>query len=237
MSYRYLIFSMTILLLAIGGAVPARCQQNVIVAFGDSTTAPRGELTAYPTLVERSLSGKGIAVRVVNSGVPGNTTEDARKRFEKDVLVEKPNVVIIQFGINDSAVDVWRDPPATSPRVSRQDFQKNLRHFVRTLKNRGVSVVLMTPNPLRWTDEMKKVYGKSPYQPNSADGFNVLLAGYADIVREVSRKEEVPLVDVYRAFLEYGEQPDCSVDDLLLDGIHPNNKGQELVAKKLLPCL
>ena len=223
-----------IMLLALGTAMPASSNEMVIVAFGDSTTAPRGKLTVYATLVEKGLSAKNVPAKVINAGAPGNTTADARARFDKDVLAHHPSLVIIQFGINDSAVDVWKSPPATVSRVSRQQYEANLRYFVRTLKSRGTKVILMTPNPLRWTEEMRKMYGKAPYQPDNPDGYNVLLTSYAGIVRRLAHEEKAPLIDVYQAFVAYGKEPRHSVDDLLLDGIHPNAKGHGLVAELLL---
>src|SRR3954470_10080952 len=84
-----------------------------VVAFGDSTTAPRGSLAIYSRILQEELSN----VSVINAGVPGNTTEMARTRFERAVLAHHPQIAIVQFGINDSAIDVWKTPPATEPRV------------------------------------------------------------------------------------------------------------------------
>lgn len=228
------LFFFVAIVISMGGTGAAISDGNVIVAFGDSTTAPRGELVVYAMLVENALAAKGIPAKVVNAGVPGNTTSQARARLEKDVLAHNPNLVIIQFGINDAAVDVWRTPPAARPRVSLQQYENNLHHFVRMLKERDAGVVLMTPNPCRWTKELLKRYGKPPYRPDDPDGFNVLLCDYAEIVRRVAGQENVTLVDVYAAFQAYGKEPGQSVADLLLDGMHPNDRGQLLVANLLL---
>lgn len=209
-------------------------QEAVIVAFGDSTTAPRENVVVYATLLEEALATKGIAAKVVNAGVGGNTTADARARFERDVLAHKPDLAIIQFGLNDAAVDVWKNPPATQPRVSAEEYEKNLRYFVNTLKTRGAEIILMTPNASQWTEKTKQMYGKPPYQPDDPDGFNVLVSRYAEIVRQVARAEKVPLIDVYAAFQAYGKEPGQSIGDLLLDAEHPNSKGHQLVAELLL---
>jgi lysophospholipase L1-like esterase len=208
-----------------------------IVAFGDSTTAPRGELKIYTDLLERELPGRGMPVRVINAGIGGNDTEHARARFEQDVLSHNPDIVIIQFGINDAAVDVWKDPPSTESRVSLEDYEQRLRHFIRVLAKRDVSIVLMTPNPLRWTPTMRKMYGKPPYLPDDEDGFNALLKTYAERVRQIGKTEHVLLIDVYRSFEEFGKKDGQSVSDLLLDGIHPNDRGHRLVADQLIAVL
>lgn len=212
----------------------AAAEPITIVAFGDSTTAARGDLTVYCDLLQTGLTRRGIPVRVINSGVGGNHTQHARKRFARDVLEHHPEIVIIQFGINDSAVDVWKTPPAEQPRVALAVFKKNLRHFVTKLRHSQVQVVLMTPNPLRWNAKMKKMYGKPPYRPEKEEGFNVLLHKYAEAVRKVAKAEHVPLVDVARAFAAYGAAPGQSVSDLLLDGMHPNEKGHRVIASALM---
>ena len=84
-----------------------------IVAFGDSTTAPRGSLRTYADCLRNDLPGKGMVVEaVLNAGVGGNSTKSAKARFAKDVLDLHPDIAVIQFGINDSTVRVWAKPPA-----------------------------------------------------------------------------------------------------------------------------
>lgn len=203
-----------------------------IVAFGDSTTAPRPGAVkrVYADVLQDKLGSENA--KVVNAGVPGNTTADALRRFDRDVAEHKPAIVVVQFGINDAAVDVWKDPPATQPRVSRQDYEKNLREIVKRVRALGARAILMTPNPNRWTPQMLKLYGQPPYRPGDPDGFNVLLRDYAETMRRVAREEKLPLVDVYKAYDERKE-PAQSIDALLLDGVHPNDAGHQLVAELL----
>lgn len=208
-----------------------------VVTFGDSTTARRGSLRIYADILQAELPDRGVQARVINAGVGGNHTDKARARFEKDVLKHDPDVVVIQFGINDAAVDVWKTPPATVPRVDLETYVENLTHFIGTLKSRGSTVVLMTPNPLRWTPKLQKMYGRSPYLPDDGDGFNVLLKRYAERVREIARNEDVELIDVFQQFNDFGNQPGQSVSDLLLDGMHPNEHGHRLVADALIPLI
>ncbi len=210
---------------------------TTIVAFGDSTTAVRGNLKTYSRFLQTGLSRSDVPVRVINAGIGGNNTQHARARFEKDVLSHDPDVVIIQFGINDAAVDVWKTPPATQPRIALKEYETNLRHFITELRKRNVKVILMTPNPLRWTPKMLEMYGKPPYLPEEKGGFNVLLREYSEAVRKIAKAEDVQLIDIDRAFDEFGKANGESVDDLLLDGIHPNERGHRLIADALISLL
>lgn len=214
---------------------PQKEQKYTIVAFGASTTAPRGKVDIYANCLARELPAKGIQAEIINAGVGGNTTRAALARLEKDVIQKNPNLVVIWLGINDSTVDVWKNPPATEPRVSKEEYVQNLEKIIETLKARKCGVILMTPNQLCWLPYLKEAYGKPPYLPDDPDGFNVILREYAQAARELAGKLKIPLVDVYAAFLAYGKVENQSVKDLLLDGMHPNDKGHRIVADLLIP--
>lgn len=205
-----------------------------IVMFGDSTTAfrPGSIKQVYSDRVFNDLLKKGTTLMVANRGVGGNTTEMARERMKRDVLALKPKVVVIQFGINDAAVDVWKNPPASGPRVALERYLENLGWIVDQVHAQGGKVILMTPNPIYWTERMRAMYGKPPYDAADPQGFDKLhLRAYAAAVRELAAKKKAPLVDVHAAYA--GKE----AEKLLLDGIHPNDNGQQLVTELLLPVL
>lgn len=216
-------------------AKQTKSNTTTIVTFGDSTTAPRGPLVVYSKILASELPQPGFPVKVINSGIGGNTTSQAMARFEKDVLRHQPDLVVIQYGINDSSVDVWRTPPAKQSRVSKAKYEANLRSLIKQLRNKNIEVILMTPNSMRWNEKMKTLYGKPPYDPDDPDGFNVFLKSYAAIVRTIAKEEKVPLIDVYAAFENYAKAEGHSAHDLLLDGVHPNTAGQKMVADLLIP--
>ncbi len=211
-------------------AVPQGTGAVTLVTFGDSTTAVRGSTKVYPAILQEELR----SVRVINAGVGGNTTDLAKKRFEQDVLSHAPQIAVIQFGINDSAVDVWKTPPAAAPRVPLERYEANLRYFIQTLKGGNTSVVLMTPNPLRWTARLKETYGRPPYDPLNPDGFNAQLAPYCEAVRRVARDEGAELVDIQQVFVEEARKRGVGVEAFLSDGMHPNDEGHRIEARILM---
>lgn len=203
-----------------------------IVAFGDSTTAPRGKLAVYADVLREELTKKKLEVVIINAGVPGNTTIQAKARFNKDVLLVEPDLVIIQFGINDAAVDVRRG--AVKPRVSLSDYEANLRYFVAELRACSAKVILMTPNPMAWTAHLRFLYGAEPYHPGDPDGLNVVLRPYAQAVRDIARSSDIILADVLAAYDE-SKKNGQPINAWLSDGMHPNAAGQRLAADLLLP--
>jgi lysophospholipase L1-like esterase len=226
-----------------GGAGPSP-QPLTIVALGDSTTAVDDwsglRVPTYPDLLPGALVAYGVAARVVNAGICDTTTRDARERLDRDVRAHAPDLVVVQFGINDSWIDAGEG--RREPRLSRDEYRDNLRHIVRTLKGDGVRVAVMTPNPMRWVaGGYVEVFRSHPglLDTEAERGIDELLDLYAQEVRDLAREEAVPLVDVHAAFEEYGGEAGQSVHDLLMedDGIHPNAAGQRLVCRVLAPAI
>lgn len=210
-----------------------------IVFFGDSTTAPRsGVRKVYAARVEEILQGVGSSLSFHNAGIGGNTTRDARRRFQQDVLRHRPRLVVLQFGINDAAVDVWKTPPATAPRVPLREYLDNLRALVAEAQRQQVRVILMTTNPLRWSARTQGLYGKPPYDPAAEDGFDAAtLAGYNEALRRLAAELQLPLVDVRAAYPAFAARQQTDLGGLLLDGMHPNDLGHQLVAELLVPVI
>ena len=84
-----------------GAASPER--DIVIVAFGDSLTAgyQLPPDAAFPVQLEKALRGKGLNVRVVNSGVSGDTAADALARFDWS-MPDEADAAIVELGANDA---------------------------------------------------------------------------------------------------------------------------------------
>lgn len=210
----------------------------VVATFGDSTTAARPGVISYTEQIAPRFLGSRLRPRFVHSaGMEGGTTEHARQRFQKEVLDEKPSVVMIQFGVNDSMADVWLVPPVTKPRTRPEVFEENIRFFIKECRAVGASVVLMTPQQLRWTPKLGKLFGRHPYRPNEERGLCVLLEEYVQVLRRVAEEWAVPFVDVYALYDAWEKSHRRSSVELLVDGIHPNTAGHTLTAEALLPYL
>nr|WP_320016583.1 arylesterase [uncultured Desulfobacter sp.] len=99
-----------------------------IVCFGDSLTFGTGasEGRDYPSVLE-GLTG----VEVINAGVPGNTTENALKRVDEDVLAYEPDVVLITLGGND-----------LKNRVGESTAKANLTTIIQRIQASGAMVIL-----------------------------------------------------------------------------------------------
>jgi acyl-CoA thioesterase I len=122
-----------LVLVALLIAAPARAQEPVIVALGDSLTAGLGVLTveAYPALLQTRLAREGFRYRVVNAGVSGDTTAGALRRVDW-VLRARPAIVIVALGANDGL----RGQPVAAMR-------DNLVAIITRLRGGGARVLLV----------------------------------------------------------------------------------------------
>lgn len=86
-----------------GSLTPAAAGAPEILAFGDSLTAGLGlpAEQAFPSRLEAWLRANGIAARVINAGVSGDTTAGGRARLDW-ALAAKPDIVILELGANDA---------------------------------------------------------------------------------------------------------------------------------------
>ncbi len=198
--------------------------EYTIVCFGDSTTAPRPSqnVVVYASNMETELPMAGIRGIVLNKGIGRNNTDNAIARFEADVLAQSPDIVIIQFGINDSWVD--NGLPEGASRVPLADYSANLTAIVRQLRvwSEDVRPILMTPNPIG-----------SKYEKWRYDRLQM----YAHVCRDVAALENIEIVDVWQLFLDYDAVEQQGMDSLFTDGMHPNTVGQRIVTDGIYETL
>ena len=213
-------------------AVFAQEDPALVVAFGDSTTAPRkGVEKVWADRLPASLDALEVDAVVLNAGVGGDTTRHAEQRFRRDVLDRGPDAVVIQFGLNDAAVDVWAG--SDRPRVPLREYRSRLSAMVKSAIAHGIGVVLMSPNAVRWTEDLKRRYGRPPYDVDDADGFNAINRKYAEAARQVAKAHGVGFLDVNGLFGSVTTNGVPIIDSLLLDGMHPNDRGHALITAML----
>ena len=110
----------------------AAAEPVTIAALGDSLTAGFGlaDEDAFPARLEAALQTAGIAARVVNGGVSGDTTAGGLARLDW-VLADDPDLVIVELGANDGLRGL--DPDNT---------YANLDAILRRLRQEGILTVL-----------------------------------------------------------------------------------------------
>lgn len=200
-----------------------------IVFAGDSVTDmgsvnPVGEGLrdnlghGYVRMVENLLMSvyPELTLRVTNSGVSGNTSNDLLARWERDVLNLRPDWVSILIGIND----VWRqfDTPAmTNWAVSLEKYEQNIDQMLTTLKGRVKGTFLMTPYYM---------------EPNVNDPMRARMDEYGSVCRKLANKYDCAFIDLQETFDRYFKHQHSTY--IAWDRVHPNQIGATVIAREFL---
>jgi acyl-CoA thioesterase-1 len=76
----------------------------LVLLIGTSLTAGYGidPVDAWPALLQRMADSAGLHFRIVNAGVSGETSADARHRLDWLLSQGNPAVVVVETGANDA---------------------------------------------------------------------------------------------------------------------------------------
>jgi acyl-CoA thioesterase-1 len=129
---------------------------KTILFFGDSLTAGFGlssTVNAFPAQLEKELISSGKKVKVINSGLSGETSAGGLSRIDW-VLRQPVDVFVLELGANDGLRGLPLD-----------QTKKNLQLIIDKVKSKypGAKIVLagmmVPPNMGKsYSDEFKKVY-------------------------------------------------------------------------------
>lgn len=162
---------------------------------------------AYPHLLHRGLKERFpyAVLNVIVTAIGGENSESGAKRFERDVLSLRPDLITIDYGLNDRAIGLPRAEAAWKAMIAQAQAV-------------NVPVILLTPTP----DTSAKL-------DDPADPLNQ----HAEQIRRLARDHGVALVDSLTRFKERMDAGE-KLESLMSQVNHPNRKGHDLVAAELL---
>ena len=179
-----------------------------IVCFGDSITAGYAVRRGFPSFLLESLRQRfpDSKIEMINSGISGDTSQDGLSRLDWAVLSYEPDLVTINFGINDCVLG-----------LSLEEFEMNLVEMVRRIRAGPDSeILLLSSQPLE----------SPPYDQRVLD--------YYQTVERVAKEMNVGFVDVYGAWMKR-VRAGMPLDSLILPGLdHPNEAGYKIIAEEVI---
>ena len=182
--------------------------EATIVCFGDSITAGYAVRRGFPSFLLESLRQRfpDSKIEMINSGISGDTSQDGLSRLDWAVLSYEPDLVTINFGINDCVLG-----------LSLEEYEMNLVEMVRRIRAGPDSeILLLSSQPLE----------SPPYDQRVLD--------YYQTVERVAKEMNVGFVDVYGAWMKR-VQAGMPLDSLILPGLdHPNEAGYRIIAEELM---
>jgi acyl-CoA thioesterase-1 len=166
-------------------------------------------MNAYPHLLHIALKHRFpfAVMNVIVTAIGGENSESGAERFERDVLCHRPDVITIDYGLNDRGLGLERAHESWSRMIEAALLS-------------GSKVLLLTPTP--------DVTQASTYEGTDRH----LLSEHADQIRALSAKHGVGIADSLSACMQHRSEGDVS--DILSWSNHPNRAGHEIVAEELL---
>lgn len=189
------------------------------------------------------LLNKQYGIEIKNRSVFGQTLKRAYDKGLVDSLVQdfendKKNIVVIALGGNDADYD-WKDVALTPkekhlPKTPLEEFEKLLKNVVKFFQQNGAEVIINSIFPMDSKRYFDAVISKI------ADS-NKVLEFLDNDLTNLSRHQEVfnnavrnVVAETGCKFIDY-RSPLLVQNDFLSyfcdDGIHPNQKGHEFIAK------
>ena len=162
---------------------------------------------AYPHLLHKKLKDRFpfAVINVIITAIGGEKSDSGASRFEKDALSLHPDIVTIDYALNDRAIGLEK---ARLSWVS----------MIEKAKAKGIKVILLTPT----ADTSARL-----------DDPNDTLNKHAELIRTLAKEYHVGLVDSLTEFKRYIKGVG-QLNDLMSQGNHPNRKGHDIVVKELL---
>jgi acyl-CoA thioesterase-1 len=189
----------------------------------------------------REMLLEGRVLNILNHARFGATLPEGIKDFEETPEVDAP-VVAIQYGGNDCNFN-WPDVAGNldkphQPVTPLPLFEEGLRRFIRLVKSRGKIPLLITPPPLeaqRFFDWVTRGLDSQAVMRFLGDIQRIYRwqERYAIAIQRVARLARCRLFDLRDAFLASEDMPSY----LCRDGMHPNEKGQLLIARAIKEAL
>ncbi|MGZ6316125.1 MAG: SGNH/GDSL hydrolase family protein [Anaerolineales bacterium] len=171
----------------------------------------------YVSLVNAALASSDPpqGIRVLNTGISGNTVRDLEARWQRDALDIKPDWLSVMIGIND----VWQfdSPLEMEKHVSLEEYSTLLDKLIRSARPQLKGLILMTPYFI---------------EPDRSDPMRAMMDRYGEAARGLAEKYQAVFVDTQSAFdaVLRSTRP----ASLAADRVHPNLTGHMILARAFL---
>jgi acyl-CoA thioesterase I len=161
---------------------------------------------SYPLLVLKRLTDHFPTAQIncIRTAIGGENSEQGIKRFDSTVLNHKPDVLFIDYALNDRSIGLARSKAA-------------MEHMIQKALLRNIKVVLLTPTP----DLKENILSEQ----SELEKFSIQII-------ELVNKYKIGLIDSYQGFKNLAEEGQ-SLENFMAQNNHPNHKGHQLVADEI----
>jgi len=162
---------------------------------------------SYPFQVLKQLKAKYpfAVINAINTSIGGETSVSGQKRFEAEVLNHKPDILFIDYALNDRSVGL-------------EDSKKAWEKMIERAKQEGIKIILLTPSPDLGVNLSNK---------------DNELEQHSNQIKDLSKKYNIGLADSYSRFKQIKADCDC-INDYMSQINHPNAKGHSVITDEIM---
>ncbi len=164
---------------------------------------------AYPHLLHRMLKERYpmAVINVIVTAIGGECSAAGEKRFASDVLPLRPDLITIDYALNDRFVGL-------------EKAEQAWRSMIEQALARKIKVLLLTPG----------------LEADCSTQNPELAVAHAEQIRRLAAEYEVGLADCFEAFQQYCAKGG-QISDLLSWINHCNRDGHRLIAREIFRWL
>jgi hypothetical protein len=177
------------------------------VPAGYFVTPVVNTIDSYPFLVLSNLKAEYpfAVINSINTSIGGENSVSGQKRFKQDVLRFKPDVLFVDYALNDRGIGL-------------EASKKAWELMIKAALKLNIKVILFTPSPDQSVDILE----------NHTD-----LDKHAGQIRHLAADYGVGLIDSYALFKQKVMEGD-QLESYMSQVNHPNKKGHELIAIEIM---
>jgi lysophospholipase L1-like esterase len=205
-----------------------------LVCLGDSVTF--GWNLSYEKtfsfLLEKELRKQYSEAMVINSGIGGQTIIDGLNRLENDLFYFEPQLVIINFGLNDAFIVIEEDSQEQISTAS--DLKNNIdldtftdiyKQLVGELLEKDIEIIIMGTNPVI----IESIWENENIAQKQEESYVL----YNRAAKDIAEDHGLMFVNIQKSFIADGQS------DILIqpDGLHPSEAGLILISEILYKSL
>ena len=182
------------------------------VPSGYFVTPDVRKFASYPhlALVKIKEEYPYAVINSITTSIGGEHAESGAERFTAEVLTMRPDVLFIDYALNDRSMGLERSKVAWQKMI---DLALTHRFASHDGQQHTIKVVLMTPTPDTGEDILSD---------------DAPLAQHARQIRELAKQNDVGLVDSYALFKEIAKRE--PLFSYMAQANHVNAKGHQVVA-------
>lgn len=162
---------------------------------------------SYPHMLHMALKKRypHAVLNVIVTAIGGENSIAGAERFEADVLSMSPDLILIDYGLNDRRAGI--EPAA-----------KAWRQMIRQSQEAKIPVILLTPT----ADQNAEMLSTQD-----------ALSRHAAQIRMLAKERRIGLADSYAAVVDYLKSGK-DIGQIMSQSNHPNRAGHEMVVQELM---